>query len=122
MRFTACSLVAVCLVFLSGCPTKSSLDTFKESKQSQPHSIVLRFTGNFCRARFIQNDLIKYEFTKPGTYIISPGRYLFIGECPNGNMVVPDANYTAGDTTELTFSPGTASSPHQPGTISGPLR
>lgn len=122
MRFTTFCITIACLAFLVGCSAKSPVEKFEEAKRSQPHSIVLNFNNTFCRAYFIQDDSVKYEFDKAGTYNIAPGNYLFVGQCANGNMVIPTKQYDAGVTTELAFAPGTKLPLRQPGTISGPLR
>ena len=122
MRFTSLCLATACLVFLVGCSAKSSVDKFEEAKRSQPHSVTLNFNNTFCRAYFIQNDSVKYEFEKAGTYSIVPGNYLFIGQCSNGNNVSPAKYYAPGVTTELAFAPGTNLPLRQPGMITGPLR
>lgn len=122
MRFINFCLAATCIALLTGCAAKSSVDKFEEAKRSQPHLVVLHFNDTFCRAYLIQDDSVKYEFDKTGSYSIAPGKYLFIGQCANGYMVTSAQQYAAGVTTELAFAPGTKLPLLQPGTISGPLK
>lgn len=122
MRFSNLCIYALSIVILSGCATKSSVAKFEEAKRSQPHYVSLNFNNTFCRTYFIQNDAIKYEFSESGRYQITPGNYLVIEQCSNGNHKIPLAMYTPGDESEFSFAPGTKVLPHNLGKISGPLK
>lgn len=122
MRPTNFCVLVVAIAMLCGCAGKSAVSDFEKSKAQQPHFLHLHFNNTYCRAYLIQNDTVKYEFSKTGTYEIAPGKYLFIGQCSNGYSVVPVTDYTAGDGSDRAAGAGTKVHNAIPGTISGPLK
>lgn len=74
MRSTGIIAAISCLLLLTGCDAKSSVQT-KEA------SLTMRMAEN-CTAYVIADNITKYTFHGPGTQSVLHGKYVVLITCP----------------------------------------